>query len=905
VVGFLTVYSFIYLVKVTYLFGILTLYSFIYLLKVTYLFLVLVFNSVSKEIDRVINFSLIYFHLLILSSLIRVFNLILFVFSQEFDNHKSYKNLGLNCRSTLSVRNISPPEKIIFLSYLYVRMFLTGVNQSTAVNQSTTFNLCLEDNTMATYLYLLIVYINIMRRADMMASCSDEEMAYLLDGDWCGFEPAGGGGKDQPTNSDPAITDPAIMDTDDTPGPPLAVSSPRRDDEVNVNLQNKYMPAPTLSVYESCGTSRFSGTDQESSTMGATYLQCRNARTATLTASMHDVSANSSQGSVKVIQEDRVGSLDANDDVDLRKTFRGTRICAGGTTVNQNMSATFDPHTLICTTCTVPHSIVPTDGSGFVFILSDQNFATALSGNYNCVPIVRIEDASLDELFSMGKEILDRQPIPPGTLFLVGSTSYLAKVGTTIYAIEWLNLVQKFADRWRIGMVGPCPPVVRENCAGTVTRQLVELRTWYDELYGSNIEYPRAAWMQVTNILAGQVPDTEFSSQEIYTVPLPSSFANPRLRPAKFVVSSSTAVTAGFDDGATGELLRALLTTLTEIFNCKAHPGGILVRELAEQEGANDIPNGKPALLVLGGSHSRILATELATRGYVIKDLSVPGWIPTDANIAKLDENLAKIENLENYTVVLDFVSNYVFRFEQMDGQLAFPYKVGGRYHMLSKVTTCSTDSLVAVLDKLNNVMGRLTGPKVCLPPLPRYLHSGCCEEEGHCEGVDLPTHASDLLGKCQGIRKSLKEYMVSKYSGVWVPDTIQQMLPECNNLGSVANGLRDLYARDNVHLTKQGYSKVADIVEDCIQNKLSAAVSVSGPQGVHLGEKPLSFFWRGFVSPVGSDRPKEKFFSQKHKRFSGGHLRPGPYSGVRGGRGGGGCKMPPSSLPPRGRKRF
>jgi len=743
-------------------------------------------------------------------------------------------------------------------------------------------------------------------RIEMMDSIMDEEMEELLGGAWCGH---GTGADLSPGNTEPDVEvyhslEAAIMDVNDSQDTPLAASSPRRTQEVNVDLQNSNAHAQTGSSSGlSVNTSRFSGTDHETSTMGATYIQCRNARTAELSESMHDVSASTSMGSAKIIQEERVGSLDAPDDTDLKKTFRGSRICAGGDTVNQNMSATFDPLTLVCTTCKVPHSIIPSDGSGFVFVLSDQNFATSLSGIENCVPIVRIEDASLDELFAMGKEILDRQPIPPGTLFLVGSTSYLAKVGTTIYTLEWVKLVHKFADRWRIGKVGPCPPVVRENCAGTVTKQLVELRTWFDTVYGSSISYPRVAWTQVVNILASQAPDTELSSQETYTVPVPTSITDTSLRPAKFVISSSTAVTAAFDDGATGELIRALLTMLTDTFNCKAHPGDILVRELAEQGGAKENSDTRPALLVLGGSHSRILAAELGDRGYEIMDMSIPGWVPTDYNIAKLDEALSKIESIEKYTVVMDFVSNYVFRFEQMDGTLALPYKVGGRYHMLSKVSVCSKESLVTVLDKLNNVMGRLTGPKICLPPLPRYLHNACCEEEGHCEGVDLPTHAPDLLGKCQGIRKLVKEYMVSKYGGVWVPDTVQQLLPECSNLGSLANGLKDLYARDNVHLTKQGYSKVADIIVECIKTKFSASVSVSGPQGGHHGEKPLSFFWRGFVSPVGSDRPREKYFSTKHKKFTGGPPRPSPYSRV-GGRGG--YNMPPPPPAPfRGRKRF
>ncbi len=100
---------------------------------------------------------------------------------------------------------------------------------------------------------------------------------------------------------------------------------------------------------------------------------------------------------------------------------------------------------------------------------------------------------------------------------------------------------------------------------------------------------------------------------------------------------------------------------------------------------------------------------------------------------------------------------------------------------------------------------------------------------------------------------------------------------------------------------TGNGYSKVTDIIVECIATRFSASVSVSGPQGGPQGEKPQAFFWRGFVSPIGSARPKERFFSVKHKRFGGAALRPTPYSGRRG-RGG---LMPPPPPPSRGRKRF
>ena len=692
-----------------------------------------------------------------------------------------------------------------------------------------------------------------------------------------------------------------VMDISTGPGSPLAVSSPIPTEKVNENLS-----IPENITNTSIITVNSTDGDGDVSTMGPTYIQCRNSSTATLTVPIYrySTSVGPQLGTTCLTQDDRVSSLDIGEDGDMKKTFWGTRVSANGTPVNQSISASFDPQTLICTTCVKPHSIMPTDGSGFVLVLSDQSFATCLPGTENCVPIVRIEDASLDELFLICREILEKQPIPPGSLFLVGSTSYLAKVGTTIYAQEWIQLVHKFADRWRIGKVGPVPPVLRESTAGITAKLITELRTWFDMVYGTDIEYLKAAWNQVVCNLASQEPDIELGSNEVYTVPLPMSLTNPCLRPVKFCCSSSTAVTAAFDGGATLELLRALLNGLTNIFNCKAHPGDILERALADPEGGKDIENVSPALLMLGGSHCKILATELVGRGYKVTDLCIPGWTPTETNIRLLEEKIGKLEKVESYIVIADFISNYVFRFEQMDGQLAFPYKVGGKYHMLSKVTVCNRDAIVSVLEKLRNIIGQLPGQKIFLPPLPRYLHKGCCGEEGHCEGAEIPSHAPELLGKCLAVRKTMKEYFVANYVNVWVPDTTQQLSPDCTNPGSLANALRLLYANDNVHLTREGYAKMADYIVEIVSSRLSASAHVSGPSRGHIGEKPSSYFWRGFTSPTGSSRKTDRYFSQKHKSFGGGKWRPSP-SPYSGGMGRGGRKLLPPPPPSHGRRRY
>ncbi len=132
-----------------------------------------------------------------------------------------------------------------------------------------------------------------------------------------------------------------------------------------------------------------------------------------------------------------------------------------------------------------------------------------------------------------------------------------------------------------------------------------------------------------------------------------------------------------------------------------------------------------------------------------------------------------------------------------------------------------------------------------------------------------------------------------------WVPDLIGKLLPACNGLAEQATGLREIAAADGVHFTKHGYEKLAHTMvcwsKSLVVNSYTAKNSVSdagGSHGSHRGG-PKSFFWRGFVSPIGSERPRNhhaKFmlthqgsggggkWKKGQNRDRGGQNRPPPY---------------------------
>ena len=122
---------------------------------------------------------------------------------------------------------------------------------------------------------------------------------------------------------------------------------------------------------------------------------------------------------------------------------------------------------------------------------------------------------------------------------------------------------------------------------------------------------------------------------------------------------------------------------------------------------------------------------------------------------------------------------------------------------------------------------------------------------------MDTDPYVKDLLGSVVSLRKVCKNGILTLKKGdVWVPDLFGKMILACNGLSEQAIGWKQIAAADGVHLVP--YEKMASVVFSCVKNLLdkskdTVASSVSAARNPTKG----SFYWRGFLSPVGSARPK------------------------------------------------
>jgi hypothetical protein len=222
-----------------------------------------------------------------------------------------------------------------------------------------------------------------------------------------------------------------------------------------------------------------SSLEQQFSTLDPVYYQCRAARTSAHRDTLVSINMDGTFGKRVISQAASFGTFE--DHPGIQNTFHGTRILKGNTTVNQSISMSFDPAKLVCISCEKEHNIVTR--KPLVVLFSDQNFVPSLPANQEaCINIVRVENASLHELFDMACEIFGNATLPEGSIFMYGSASFLGRCGTSLYARSWVEVVARTSSTWRGIRICPLIPLIVSPCPGTLVREIQELSTWFDQV---------------------------------------------------------------------------------------------------------------------------------------------------------------------------------------------------------------------------------------------------------------------------------------------------------------------------------------------------------------------------------------------------------------------------------------
>jgi hypothetical protein len=220
------------------------------------------------------------------------------------------------------------------------------------------------------------------------------------------------------------------------------------------------------------------------------------------------------------------------------------------------------------------------------------------------------------------------------------------------------------------------------------------------------------------------------------------------------------------------------------------------------------------------------------------------------------------------YTLVLEPFGNSTFRYKQFDGTMAMPFRTSKGYYMGGDIGTCDEESFLRTLSVLDIILSDdRAGIKIFVPPLPRYLFRGCCDNSSHSTNVKNENYALTLLQETMRFRGILKNALLRRGENFFVLDGVGAVLGVTpgNNRGPAAEILSDLEAvfyEDSVHFTDVGYRYLSNTIVAAIEGVHDGTLTKSHqPSGSMLGTgggpastrgSRTSYFWRGFASPVG-----------------------------------------------------
>ena len=98
--------------------------------------------------------------------------------------------------------------------------------------------------------------------------------------------------------------------------------------------------------------------------------------------------------------------------------------------------------------------------------------------------------------------------------------------------------------------------------------------------------------------------------------------------------------------------------------------------------------------------------------------------------------------------------------------------------------TKATSELIRALLTALNSnlmilpLVNSISGPKIILPPLLRFVSGGCCGESSHAHYVGSEGHGDDFLKKIVHLRKVVKTELIrSSLTGYWVADPVVYLL--------------------------------------------------------------------------------------------------------------------------------
>ena len=134
---------------------------------------------------------------------------------------------------------------------------------------------------------------------------------------------------------------------------------------------------------------------------------------------------------------------------------------------------------------------------------------------------------------------------------------------------------------------------------------------------------------------------------------------------------------------------------------------------------------------------------------------------------------------------------------------------------MLGDVVATPDSLLLEQVKVLAGVLSALQpASKIFIPPIPRYIFGGCCEDTTHAPNTRTASHPVNSIFNHTRQRKTIIKALTD--TGTKHHRVLDFIGTFCNNHDSALEKsakLQGIYLGDNVHLNGDGYHKLANTV--------------------------------------------------------------------------------------------
>ncbi len=202
--------------------------------------------------------------------------------------------------------------------------------------------------------------------------------------------------------------------------------------------------------------------------------------------------------------------------------------------------------------------------------------------------------------------------------------------------------------------------------------------------------------------------------------------------------------------------------------------------------------------------------------------LAYQGFRPREPMISDLANKLRNLKLNSRDTVVLDLLSNSAFMGSDTYGLPTEAVRAeDGRYHIIGSLSvapiSCAKKALLTCSPLAEAL--RDTGV-VLLSPVPRYIHTKCCDDPSHIENFDDQDLDGEIVEGLEGFKRVLQNWGTDNELMFTVIDPT--MLTDTCDLpikSRVTEDGQPLWSpRDPVHLTGAAYRDLATLIRDTTQ---------------------------------------------------------------------------------------